>query len=119
MEIDGAEGVPHWLAQAHDDWHLQATAGFVGCVSPSLDKHLRDDHRRVAQLLALSEGGRSRLVSYTPVIPKDVLNSFGTGGQGSEFIGDVEPKAFLPVADAFTALLRGEITWDAATSPVL
>jgi hypothetical protein len=53
------------------------------------------------------------------VSPKDVLNSFATGGPGSEFISDVEPEAFLPVADAFTALLRGEITWDAATSPVL
>lgn len=119
MEIDATEGVLDWLVEARADWHLQATVGFVGCVSPSLDQHLCDDHERVAELLTLSEGARSRLTPYTPIIPKDLLNSFGTGGPGSEFVSDVEPEALLPVADAFTALLHGQIPWDAATSPVL
>jgi hypothetical protein len=59
------------------------------------------------------------VLSYVPVVPKELLNSFGTGGPGSEFVRDVDPEAFLPVADAFTALLRGQISWDAANSPVL
>jgi hypothetical protein len=118
-EINQADDVPDWLLQARDDWHCQATVGFVGCVSPSLDHHLGNDQRRVAHLLALSDRVQSRLMAYSPAIPKDVLNSFGTGGPGSEFLQEVAPEAFLPVAEAFTASLRGEITWNAATSPVL
>jgi hypothetical protein len=119
VEIDDAGDVPDWLLRARDDWHDQATVGFMGFVSPSLDQHLGDDQGRVALLLAVSGRARDRLTAYAPVIPKDVLNSFGTGGRGSTFLRDLAPDAFLPVADAFTALLRGEITWDATTSPVL
>jgi hypothetical protein len=118
-EINDADDVPDWLLHAREHWHSQATVGFIGCVSPSLDQHLGNDERRVAQLLALSDRARRRLMAYSPAIPKDVLNSFGTGGPGSEFLDDVEPEALLPVADTFTALLRGEITWNTATSPVL
>ena len=37
MEIAAAEAVPDWLVRARDDWHLQASVGFVGGVSPSLE----------------------------------------------------------------------------------
>ena len=119
IEINQAEDVPDWLLRVRDDWHLQATIGCVGCVSPSLDQHVGNDQQRVARLLALSDRARRRLMAYSPTIPKDVLNSFGTGGPGAEYPHDVEPAVYLPVADAFTALLRGEIGWDSATSPVL
>ena len=55
VEIDGTEGLPDWLRRARDHWHRQATVGFVGCVSPSLDRHLGDDYGRVEELLILSE----------------------------------------------------------------
>jgi hypothetical protein len=117
-EVDRAEDVPAWLFAARDDWHHQATVGFVGCVSPSLDQHLGTDDARVASVLALGGRARDRLVAATPVIPKDVLNSFGTGGPGSFFTTDVAREAFVNVAEAFLALLRGEITTDASSSPV-
>jgi hypothetical protein len=119
IEIDQAEDVPDWLLQVRDEWYIQATAGFVGCVSPSLDQHLGNDKQRVARLLALSDRARHHLMAYSHTIPKDVLNAFGTGGPGAEYPHGVEPAVFLPVADAFTALLRGEIIWDSATSPEL
>ena len=58
-------------------------------------------------------------MSYGRIIPTHVLNSFGTGGLGSDFVADVELAAVLAVADAFSVLLRGEIAWEAATSPVI
>jgi hypothetical protein len=119
IEINHADDVPDWLLQVRDEWYIQATAGAVGCVSPSLDQHLGNDNQRVARLLALNDRARRRLMAYSPTIPRGVLNAFGIGGPGAEYPDDVDPAVFLPVADAFTALLRGEITWDSATSPVL
>ena len=43
MEIDATEGVLDWLVEARADWHLQATVGFVGCVSPSLVLRLANE----------------------------------------------------------------------------
>jgi hypothetical protein len=107
-------------------WFGAATIGtvrrqswFVGCVSPSLDQHLGDDYGRVEGLLILSERARSRLMVYGAIIPMHVLNSFGTGGLDSDFVAEVELGAFLPVPDAFSALLRDAIAWDTATSPVI
>lgn len=48
------------------------------------------------------------------------LRAYLTGWFGSaHFVADAELAVFLPVADAFSALLRGEIAWEAATSPVI
>jgi hypothetical protein len=35
------------------------------------------------------------------------------------FLSLSSPEVFGPVADAFVALIKGEASWDAATSPVL
>jgi hypothetical protein len=119
VEIDHRGEVPQWLLNARFDWHHQATAGFVGCVSASLDQHVGADPDRRAQLLAVAEAAGARLLSYGPMIPKEVLNSFGVGGEGALFTYDLPIDVFRPVADAFAALLRGDLTWNAATSPML
>lgn len=118
LEIDGASQTPPWLLNARDDWRLQATVGFQGCVSASLDEHLGDDTSRVSLLLCVAASARRRLLDYGPVVPRRVLNSFGLGGGGT-FQADLDPAVVLPVAEAFTALLQGEIVWDPSTSPVL
>jgi hypothetical protein len=119
MEIDRRADEPQWLRNARFDWHHQATAGFVGCVSASLDQHLGEDPDRRARLLAVAVAAIARLVSYGPMIPKEVLNSFGVGGEGAHFAQDLPSDLFRPVADAFLGLLRGDLTWNEATSPML
>ena len=52
--IDRWPDRPAWLREARDDWHLQATAGFMGCVSASLDTWRGTDPDRVAAVAALS-----------------------------------------------------------------
>ncbi|GGQ52690.1 hypothetical protein [Streptomyces asoensis] len=103
-------GRPDWLDAARSDWHLQATAGFTGFVSPCLDEHLGTAPDRVATVLALSLRLRERLLRWAPAIPRDVVNGFGTGGHGSSFGRDLDTDVLLKFADAFEALLRGEIT---------
>ncbi|MGY0057220.1 hypothetical protein ACWY4P_11740 [Streptomyces sp. LZ34] len=43
------------------------------------------------------------------------MNGFGTGGEGSYFIGDLDTGPMLKFADAFIVLLRGEITDEPGT----
>jgi hypothetical protein len=116
IEIDRRGDSPQWLQNARFDWHHQATAGFVGCVSASLDQHVGEDPDRRARLLAVAVAAIGRLIS---MIPKEVLNSFGVGGDGAQFTQDQPIEVFRPVADAFLALLRGDLTWNEATSPML
>ncbi|MER6139912.1 hypothetical protein ABT174_07610 [Streptomyces sparsogenes] len=106
---------PAWLDAAQDHWRSQATVGFVGCVSACLDEHVGVDPDRVATVLALSARTRARVEGWAPAIPRDVANGFGTGGEGSYFTHDVDTEPLLKVADAFVALLRGEITGERGT----
>jgi hypothetical protein len=56
-----------------------------------------------------SQGGRLSLA---------FLNSFGVGGPGAAFTKDMPTEVFSRVGENFIRLLRGEIVWDASTSPV-
>jgi len=115
-EAASVTGRPGWLDVARDDWRIQATAGFMGFVSPRLDEHLQAAPDRVATAVALSERVRERLLQWAPAIPKDVVNGFGTGGGRVFFRRDLDTDLLLKFADAFMALLRGEITGEPGTA---
>jgi hypothetical protein len=100
---------PPWLAAAASDWHTQATVGFMGCVSSRLDEHLQADPGRVAVAIDLSERAFQRLTEWSPAIPMQVANSFGTGGQEEAFTTDLAVGPVLACGRFFTSLLRGEI----------
>jgi hypothetical protein len=99
---------PGWLADARADWETQATAGFMGCVSSCLDDHLGTEPDRVAFALDLSERVLRRLRAWTPAIRKDLVNSFGTGGEQESFNSDLPTGPLLACGCAFISLLRGE-----------
>jgi hypothetical protein len=99
---------PPWLAAAEDDWHAQATVGFMGCVSSCLDDHLQTDPGRVAIAIDLSEGALQRLTEWSPAIPRKVVNSFGTSGEEESFT-DLAVGPVLACGRAFISLLRGEL----------
>src|ERR687888_659709 len=99
---------PAWLADACTDWETQATAGFMGCVSARLDEHLGTDPDRIAFVLHLSERVLRRLHEWSPAIPKDLVNSFGTGGEQESFNADLPTGPLLACGHAFISLLRDE-----------
>ncbi|MEW1914519.1 hypothetical protein AB0442_40100 [Kitasatospora sp. NPDC085895] len=109
QEAKRAADAPAWLAGARDDWEGQATAGLMGCVSSCLDRHLGDDPDRVALALDLSERPLERLLAWSPAIPKDVVNSFGTGGGEESFSADLPTEPVLACGRAFVSLLRREL----------
>lgn len=100
---------PAWLADTREDWQLQATAGFMGCVSSCLDEHLGTQADRVAVVLDLSRQVLDRLDAWSPAIAKDLVHSFGTGGQCDWFSADLPTGPLLECGRAFVSLLRGEI----------
>jgi hypothetical protein len=117
-EIRRLDDPPAWLRAAAEDWHTQATAGMNGCVSAGLDQHIPTPER-AAVVQELAERALAGLRARGEVLPAGWLNSLGTGGPGASFTQDCPAEVFSPVAQAFIRLLRGEVQWDAATSPVL
>lgn len=109
---------PEWLRAAAHNWHIQATVGMGGCVSAGLDEHASTPER-VALVVQLAEGALARLRARGDVLSSAWLNSLGVGGPGVTFTRDWPTELFTRVGETFIRLLRGEVTWDAATSPVL
>lgn len=109
---------PDWLTAAAEDWEIQATAGFMGCVSAGLDEHAATPER-AAIVITLAGRALAGLGDRGETLPVAWLNSLGLGGPGSCFLQDAPASVFVRVGEAFIRLLRGEITWDAATSPVV
>lgn len=109
QEATAIVGAPGWLARAREDWNIQATAGFMGCVSSCLDEHLGSDPDRVALAVHLSERVLEQLLRWTPAIPKDLVNSFCTGGQRESFSADLPTDSLLACGRTFISLLRGEL----------
>jgi hypothetical protein len=109
-EVDALPASAPWLRQARDDWYLQATVGFVGCVSADLDRHLVGSSEREAELLALVGMVRDRIASYGPLIPAKVATSFGIGG--GKDLGDVSTDLLQRFTTAVAGLVRGKTTWD-------
>jgi hypothetical protein len=116
-EVERAPNAPDWLCTARDHWHEQATIGFNGHVSASLNKHLTTEER-VKLTLELSERVLVWLDSQAS-LSADVLNSFGVGGLDSSFSEDVPADRFAQIGRAFVELLGGKLCTTAATSPVL
>lgn len=99
---------PAWLADARADWETQATAGFMGCLSSCLNDHLGTEPDRVALALDLSERVLRRLGAWSPPTARDLVNSFGTGGEQESFDADLPTGPLLACGRAFISLLRGE-----------
>jgi hypothetical protein len=83
--------------------------GYTGCVSSCLDEHLGTDPDRVAVAVDLSERALERLAEWSPAIPKEVVNSWRTGGEDESFDTDLDVDPVLRCGRTFISLLRGEL----------
>jgi hypothetical protein len=104
-----------WQHDLRDQWLLASTGCFSGCVSASLDEFLTDSDR-VAIILQTSERSIQSLRAFGAFVPATFLNALGLDGP---FAADLPIEWFDLISDRFTALLRGELTTDASSSPVL
>jgi hypothetical protein len=79
----------------------------------------RFEPERVALILQLAERALAGLRGRGDVLPSAWLNSLGLGEPRATFVRDCPTEVFTRVGETFIRLLRGEVIWDAATSPVL
>lgn len=67
---------PGWLHDLRDDWLLQSAGFFNGFVSPDLDRHLTDDHRRDI-MIATAKKTLSKLEARGDHIPEAFFYAMG------------------------------------------
>jgi hypothetical protein len=99
---------PIWLDDAIAHWRTQATAGFNGCVDADLDR-ICTSQDRIDLLVAASNAVVAWLRAQAPILPKDLLNSFGLSGPGSYFTQDIAVDYPQRIGTAFIELLLGRI----------
>jgi hypothetical protein len=117
-EIDGHKAIPAWLAELREHWLVQARFGGGGSIDSGLDEYLIDDPRRNI-VLSVIDGAFAQIVRYGGTISRDELNSITADAHGMYWTIDLPTGSFEAVGRAFGALLRGEITMNAVTAPVI
>ncbi len=108
-EIDKLDQPPDWLHEVRDVWATQARAGFGYGVMPDLDRFVTDSTRRDL-LVSLGRRALAHLATLGEVIPRDVLNSFHTGGPTSTFTEDAQAAPFRRTGEYFLKLLDGTLS---------
>jgi len=115
LHLDDEVHKPGWHHDLRDKWLLVSAGYFNGCISPSLDNFLTDE-QRVKAILGASKRCIERLRVFGDFVPATFLNSLGFK---ESFGGDLPIEWFNLIFDRFTSLLKGELSTDASTSPVL
>ena len=114
--LDRQENLPNWLQQLHQDWEVQATVGFVGCIDLLLDE-VATDESRVATLLKLAAQTNHLLAAHGEFIPAETLNQRQYQPDGVTWTAAVATANFLKVGQLFSRLLEGKLH-TTASSPL-
>ncbi|MFJ8039166.1 hypothetical protein ACIRBX_01470 [Kitasatospora sp. NPDC096147] len=109
---------PEWLSQAGEYWEFQATTGFGGHVTAALDRHVGTDPERIAVVLDLAARVLDRLRAWGEAVPREIANSYGTGGCPPAFDRDVPTERVLACGEHFVRLLRAELPAGVQHGPV-
>ncbi|MCB2376850.1 hypothetical protein LGH70_04615 [Hymenobacter sp. BT635] len=108
--------LPPWLLQLREEWYLQASVGFTGCIELGLDETLTDAGR-LAAVQQVAAATNQLLAAHGSHIPAPVLNSRPTNPEGSRWHRAVATADFLTVGYLLQALLAGQLT-TTASSPL-
>jgi hypothetical protein len=116
LHLDDEVHQPGWQHDLRDKWLLVSAGYFGGCICPYLDDFLTDE-QRVGVVLGAAKRCIEKLHAFGDHVPAAFLNSLGLR---DPFVGkDLPIEWFNLIFDRFTALLRGELSTDASTSPTL
>jgi hypothetical protein len=115
-EIDRLPELSPWHRTLRDHWYEQAKFGGVGCLWVGLDDYVTTEEE-ITAVIQLCEAALRTLEAHGETISHGYLNQIAS--EGSHWPRDVDTTLFTRTGQACIRLLRGEITTDAATSPVL
>lgn len=112
--LPGGIGANEWLRPVREDWLLQSSGIFNGFVSAHLNE-LLDQDEKVKTIISVADRVIDTARAGGTTLSKQALEKLGIGDCCDDL-----PTAFLEeIHEAFTKLLRGELDWDQATSPML
>jgi hypothetical protein len=115
LHFKGDVYTPGWQQDLRDHWLWCSGVGINGCIVAALDEFLTDEER-IGIVIEASDRCAKNVKAFGKSIPAVTLNLLGLEGQ---FNGDIRVEWVELIAERFSALLRGELTTDAKTSPVL
>lgn len=111
QQIEQMSDVPAWLKEFGDAADRAAKSTAVQYLMPDLDRYFIDD-QRISTINSLITGTvASTMQEFRSAIPKNVLNSWGTGGgvRHSTFNADLPTWKVARIAAAYARLIAGEI----------
>jgi hypothetical protein len=114
--LDQQENLPDWLQQLHQNWEVQATVGFVGCIDLLLDE-VATDESRVTILVGLVARTNQLLAAHGEFIPAEVLNHLPYQPAGVTWYDAVATALFLKVGQLLSRLLEEKLQ-TTASSPL-
>jgi hypothetical protein len=108
---------PAWLQDAQRHWRKQARIGFQGCVDADLDALLTSQDRVAVALRLVDQAHEHliRLAGRNGRIPAAWLNERRVGGS-DPWVADLDLQPVRQIANAFAALIHGDLRTTAATS---
>jgi len=115
LHLKGDVYTPGWQHDLRDRWLCISGVGISGCIHAALDEFLTDEER-IGIVLEASDHCAKKLRAFGKSIPAATLNLLGLEDLFTE---DISVAWVELIADRFSTLLRGELTTDAKTSPVL
>ena len=103
----------HVVRKIRDNWLLASRGYFGGHVPVDLDDAVSTPEGRATIVAAIQSFTRA-LKKGPDKLNHQTLNLLGF--EGGEFIEDIERERLLEIADAFLALIAGEIQSDASST---
>jgi hypothetical protein len=116
-EINLIKDAPSWLKKLQEEWHIQATVGFNGCVTAGLDESIDTEEKR-KYILVLSESALEKLRSQGPELTVKAEYSYGADGPDT-ICNAVDYRIHEAYAVEFINLLNGKVNTNASTSKVV
>jgi hypothetical protein len=110
---DPAKDETHVVRKIRDNWLLASRGYFGGHVPVDLEDSVSTPAGRAAVLTAIESLSRA-LKKGPDKLDDQTLNVLGF--EGGVFIDDIERERLLEIADAFLALIAGEIHSDASST---
>jgi hypothetical protein len=104
------DDAPPWLLDAREYWRNQARVGYMGCVSADLDAIVSTEERlaTVLNVVRVANERLAQVATDTGRMPGSWMSERHVGGNES-WLRDLGLDYVRQIADAFTALLRGEL----------
>jgi hypothetical protein len=116
-EITLIENAPSWLKKLQEEWHIQATVGFNGCVTAGLDESIDTEEKRKC-IISICKSVLEKVRNQGPELTVKAEYSYGAGGPDIICNG-ADYRIHEAYGIEFINLLEGKVITNASTSQII